>query len=170
MIFQSNESSHHNLFLDIPRYFFSNEQNNRQNSKSYSNKIEKIEKLSKQKNEKKFKGFFVALIAEPTSLCLPALTEMTYANRVWGKTDNGANLKMDTIKDGSFGPASATVVAATAATAWKCLLTKSAGFDVFAHFESFWIALVVFLHFGPFLDRFGSFSDWNFGTSLGSIY
>ena len=48
---------------------------------------------------------------------------------------NGANLKMDTIKDGSFGPAGAT---AATATAWKCFQKKkSAVFDVFDRYGPF---------------------------------
>ena len=64
---------------------------------------------------------------------------------------------MDTIKDGSFGPAATTAAAAAEAAAaaddaatptpppprgtWKCFQRKSAVFEVFDCFEPFWDVL-----------------------------
>ena len=99
-------------------------------------------------------------------------------------TSNGANLKMETIKEGSSGPAATMAAAAatagaaaaasataamhsgrdTTATAWKCFYKKSAAFDAFDRVEPFWPVWnrfrVVVHRFGPFWivsERFGSF-------------
>ena len=71
---------------------------------------------------------------------------------IFPESDNGANLKMDTIKDGSFGSAAAMAAAATPPPRRGSAFLKNRAFLTFStvlgRFGSFWIAL------GPCLDLF----------------